>query len=235
MMKRAVAAVALILVTSLTAVAQEDEKRIGRPDFPGILQVEWGLNIPTGDKLPVKTFGTRTTNFYYLYGKDTDSKFTVHPGIGVGLDRYQFDTDSLGRPITIVDLADSSSMVPIEDLAVRRSLFKTAYLDIPFEFRYNTKPMDPQRSLTFTLGFKAGIRMQGKSIVAYEEDSESHKMKGIHPFHLSRIRYGAYFRFGGGGFHAFASYMISPLFNEGEGHLDRNNYMLSTGISWDLF
>ena len=215
---------------------QDGEERKGRPDVPGILQIDYGLSFSANEEVPFKGFGTSAFNVYYLQDMRLgQSKFSFHPGIGVGFDRYRFDLDSLNRHITIVDAIDSSYYVGIQNLNVKKSLFKAAYLDIPVEFRFNTNPDDVSRSFTVALGAKIGFLLSGTSKVVYNVDTETHKIKEKHPFSLTRFRYGAYLRVGGGGFNVFLSYMITPLYKPGEGHLGLDPNMMSAGISMNVF
>ncbi|HET9053293.1 MAG TPA: hypothetical protein VFM90_03920, partial [Cyclobacteriaceae bacterium] len=85
----------LLLVTlGSTAVAQDTDatQKKGRPNIPGTFQVDVGFNLPA-QKAGFNTnfFGSSTVNLYYFYDKRLgSSKFSVHTGLGLGLERYKF-------------------------------------------------------------------------------------------------------------------------------------------------
>ena len=110
-----------------------------------------------------------------------------------------------------------------------------SYLDIPLEFRYNSNPSDITRSFNIAIGGKVGFLLQGKTKYKYKIDTETHKIKEQHPFALTRFRYGAYLRVGGGGINFFLNYMITPVFNEDDAPGGQNANTLTTGISINLF
>ncbi len=220
----------------LSAVAQDNEEKKGRPDIPGILQMDWGFNIPNSDNFPTRTFNSRAINIHYFQSFQLgESKISFHPGIGIGIDKFRLDFDSLNREQTIFHAPDSAYFSPLENLDIIKSDFIVNYLEVPVEFRYNTNPRDVSRSFTVAVGAKVGLLLKGKTKYSYNVDTEVHKIKEQHPFHLTRIRYGAYLRVGGGGFNVFVNYMISPIFVEGEGPTDENINVVTTGLSINLF
>src|SRR5688500_14597346 len=88
------ASVALLLLLGYGAVAQSTEtpKKSGRPDIPGTFVLELGLNRLTErpNKLKYGFWGSRTLNVYYQYDmRIAKSKFSFHPGIGFGMERFK--------------------------------------------------------------------------------------------------------------------------------------------------
>lgn len=249
MMKRIVATVVIGLV-SLSVLAGEVpqikaekgpmqiRKRQARPDVPGTLLIELGWNLLQNNNpgLDTKAFGSRTLNFYYLYDiQIANSSFFFMPGIGVGLDRYKFDSD-----VTLINTLDvnGENMVAIDTLGfgdVKKSMLVANYLDIPIEFRFYANPNDTKRSFKLGVGFKAGILMSSHTKVKYKEDGNNIKAKVKNDFGLNRFRYGVVGRIGVGGFNVFYYQSLSPLFESGKGPLQTDANNITVGLSFTGF
>ncbi|MEO1049637.1 MAG: outer membrane beta-barrel protein [Bacteroidota bacterium] len=216
-------------------------KSFARPDIPGTLLIDFGFNFLTNsiDTLDLfSAIGSRTINFYYQYdiplGK---SKFSFHPGFGLGLDRYKFERDetvigsnnsSGDRVVDIVSLGD---VLPDNTTKVNKSMLVTNYLDIPIEFRFHTDQDDPKRSFRIAVGGRVGILFDSKTKIKYRADDNNNKLKDKNDFNVSRFRYGVYGRIGVGSFNFFSYYNLSTLFQEGQGPIDANPSGITVGIS----
>lgn len=208
----------LLITLSTAAFAQGDvTPKKGRPNIPGTFQVDFGYNTPT-EKAGFNTglMGSTSVNLYYFYdmrlGK---SKFSVHPGIGFGLDRYKFNNNkTLGYNAS----QDTVFMVDVTLPNLRKTKLITNYIDIPLEVRFSSRPDDPNRSFKMSLGFKVGLLYESFTKIKYSEDGERKKIKDKQNFNLLPVRYGPYFRIGGGNFSVYGYYNITPLFkNHGFG------------------
>jgi hypothetical protein len=209
----------LLITLGGAAFAQstpELTQKKGRPNIPGTFQVDFGFNMPTEKGgFNTKFFGSTTVNFYYIYDKRLGkSKFSVHPGIGFGLERYKFsDEKTLGFSTD----GDSVSMVSSTLPNPKKSKLITNYIDIPLEFRFSTNPEDPNRSFKVSLGFKFGVLYESFTRQKYSEDGESKKLENKQNFNLYPIRYGPYLRIGAGNISVYGYYSFSPLFRPGIG------------------
>lgn len=234
----------LLITLSGAAVAQDvvtPKPKKGRPNIPGTFQLDLGFNFPS-EKGGFNTsfFGSSTVNLYYFYdmrlGK---SKFSIHPGIGLGLERYKFNN---AKTLGYNDARDTVFMVSPDLPNLRKSKLITNYVDIPFEVRFSSRPDDPNRSFKISLGFKVGVLYESFTKIKYSEDGETKKIKDKQNFNLFPIRYGPYFRIGGGNFSVYASYTVSPLFKNrgfGElrsgGNISENINNFTVGISLAAF
>jgi hypothetical protein len=229
----------LILITlGSIAVAQgntEVPKKKGRPNIPGTFQVDFGLNLPS-EKAGFNTsfMGSTTINVYYFYDKRIGkSKFSIHPGIGLGLERYKFNND---KTLGYNDGRDTVSMVPSMLPNLRKTKLITNYVDIPVEVRFSTRPDDPNRSFKVSLGFKFGILYDSFTKQKYSEEGETKKIKDKQNFNLFPFRYGPYLRVGGGNISVYAQYSISPVFRPGIGPGGRENINnFTVGVSLAAF
>ncbi len=211
------------------------EKKKGRPNIPGTFQIDFGYNLPT-EKGNFNTSPMRSTtvNFYYFHDmRIGKSKFTFHPGVGFGLDRYGFNNNrTLAYPAT----GDNVEMANIPFGGVKKSKLITNYIDVPLELRFNTNPEDPNRSFKVSLGVKFGVLYDSFTKIKYRDDSETKKLINKQNYNLNPIRYGAIFRVGAGNISAFGYYNLSPLFKKGKGpslNEDINN--ITVGVSLATF
>lgn len=225
-------------VTFAQTTSTTAERKKGRPNIPGTFQIDFGYNLPIdhGD------FGTRpmrstTVNFYYYHDmRIGKSKFSFHPGVGVGLDRYGF---SKYRTLAYAATGDHVELItpnPTTMPGVKKSKLITNYIDIPLELRYSTNPENPNRSFKVSLGVKVGILYNSFTKIKYSQDSENKKLKNYQDFNLSQFRYGALLRVGAGNISAFGYYNLSPLFKKGKGpSLDEDINNITVGISVAAF
>ncbi len=217
----------LFTALSIAAIGQVDtkptEKKKGRPNIPGTFAIDLGLNFPTEEKsFNTNPFGSRTLNIYYYYDYQIgNSNFSVHPGIGFGLERYKFNNDKTLGYVTGAN-TDSLSMVLVSAVlptasSLKKSSLITNYIDVPLEVRFSSNPDDPGRSFKISLGFKFGVLYDSFTKIKYREDGETKKLKDKQNYELNPIRYGALFRVGAGNFSVYANYTLSPLFKDGKG------------------
>lgn len=202
------------------------EKRRGRPDIPGTFSIDLGLNFPTGDSAAFNTgaIGSRTLNIYYQLDKRIgQTKFSVHPGVGFGFERYKFTNNrTLGYVAGPNGPFDELQMIEIISAypnisGIKKSQLITNYLDAMVEVRFSTNPNDPARSFKVSAGFKAGVLIDSFTKLKLNEDGETKKFKNKQDFNLNPFRYGATLRIGAGNFGVFGYYSLTPIFSDKEG------------------
>lgn len=227
----------LLLAFGSVAIAQDDSgvtKKKGRPNLPGTFQIDLGFNMPSEKGgFNTNVFGSSTVNIYYFHdirlGK---SKFSLHPGIGLGLERYKFNN---GKTLTNSEGFDSAYMDFSQYPNLRKSKFITNYVDVPFEVRFSTRPDDPNRSFKISLGFKFGVLYDAYTKQKYSEDGEKKKVKDKQNFNALPIRYGPYLRIGGGNVSVYAYYSLSPIFRPDVGPSGRDINNFTIGLSLAAF
>lgn len=198
----------------------KEKVRKGRPDIPGTFLIDIGLNFPSSNEIGFNTglWGSRTLNLYYQHDMQiAESKFSVHPGIGFGLERYKFNNEK-----TLAYIAGPTS--PFDTLRMvqgpigtKKSQLMANYFDANFEVRFSTKPNDPARSFKAALGFKAGTLMDSFTKLKYKEDGETKKFKDKQNFNLTSLRYGLTARVSVGNIGLFGYYSLTPIFKDGKG------------------
>ncbi len=202
------------------------------PNLPGTLLMDFGFNFLTGapDNMGLRFFKSKGVSLSYLYDMPIgESKFSFHPGVGVGFESYAFDQNvTVQYPLG----ADSATVVALdanEYQNVIKSKLITHYVDVPLEFRFYTK--ENQRGLMVALGGKVGYLFSSYTKIKYEAQGERRTEKLRQDFNLNRLRYGATARLGFRGIHLHGQYIFSDLF-QAEGP-QGNNWRV--GLSIALF
>jgi len=190
------------------------------PDVPGAITIDLAnnslLNAP--DSMKLDWFGSWTVNIYYQYDFPVgSSKFSFHPGLGVGLEKYEFkyDVTLTLSPTDILTLITPLADVVPSASTYRKSTFSASYFDFPMEFRYYAKPNN--KGLTFAAGGKIGFRFDSSTKIKYEEKGQTKKVKNKQNFNLNSPRFGVYGRFGTGAFSLYYYYSLSEMFRTNQG------------------
>ena len=203
------------------------------PDLPGTLTVDFGFNFLQNapDNLNLRFWKSKGVGLYYLYDMPIgESKFSFHPGLGVGFESYAFSNNVT---IGYTPGADSASIVDLDGAiyeTVDKSKLVTHYVDVPLEFRFYTK--ENYRGFMVGVGAKVGYLFSSYTKIKYETEGETRTSKLRQDFNLNRLRYGVSARLGFRGFNLHGQYMLSNLFKSAGGP-EVNNYKV--GLSIALF
>ncbi|MCW5911510.1 MAG: outer membrane beta-barrel protein [Cyclobacteriaceae bacterium] len=240
-----------VLLASAAFAQYETVTKAKRPSIPGTFLVDLGVNraLNAGDTWKQGLWGSRTVNVYYQYPvRFGRSKFSFNPGVGLSMERWKFtngamliDTVELvsfpnGAPAgTQVEQYNLLSPARVYGQLANKSMLVTNYLEMPLEFRFDTKPEDIARSFNVAIGGRVGLRLNSFSKVKYKDDGETVKIKEKRSFGLNDFRYGVYTRVGIGGFSWFAFYNLSEMFEKGKGPQGLGINTLTLGISVNGF
>lgn len=249
MIKKLAAFFISVLVLGTSAQAQDassptkggsSSKTHTMPNIPGSFLLELGLNeaLNRPDKFNIGFWGSRALNIYYQYDmRILKSKFSFHPGIGFGLERYKF-TNNL---VPFFDQNHNLSMdLPLGITGVKKAQLITNYLDIPLELRFSTNPEDPTRSFKISIGGRVGYLFESHTKLKYTDNGDRVKLKNKEALNLNPFRYGIYMKVGGGNFSIFGYYNLSPVFKSGLGPVpqgtsitpkDMNNFTVGISLS----
>lgn len=219
----------------------QDKARTSRPDIPGSFIVDFGFNqmINAPADFQYTFFGSHTVNLYYQYPiRFGRSHYSFNPGIGVSLERFRFKSRGL-----LYDSIESGSQIEHYDVIKASLLYTSArktmlignYLEIPLEFRFDTKPEDIARSFNFALGGRVGYLIDSQQKIKYKENAQVKKVKDKQDFGLTKFRYGVYARVGIGGFNVFGFYNLTPLFQTDKGPDKTTANSMTIGISLNGF
>ena len=232
----------LIFLVSVSVTAQETtpipKKGTIRPDIPGTFSIEIGINQsfnkPDTAVFGLGLWGSRAFNLYYQLDKRIGkSKFSFHPGIGFGLERYKFKKAVTLIPGTGVD--EGNTVFTESTPRTKKTMVITNYLEIPLELRFSANPDDPTRSFKVSFGAKAGYLFDAHTKVKYRVDGQNKILKSKQNFNFTDLRYSAFLKFGIGNFQLFGQYNLVPLFKDLKGPLQTDMSMATFGISLSSF
>jgi hypothetical protein len=152
----------------------------------------------------------------------------VNLGTGIGLTWYHYN---LRGSYTLQPNMDYS--FPVADsINYSRNRLNVAYVNIPLFLEFNTNNEDASRSFHIGGGVQAGYNVfKNKVKQKYELDGRTYKRKikddyNVNPFKIDLIG-----RIGYGKFSIFATYSLTPLFEENKGP---RLYPWTAGISLDF-
>lgn len=224
----------------------------GRPDIPGTFMVEFGFNRLTRPPQDLKYgfWGSRTLNLYYHYDQRIgQSKFSVHPGVGFGLERFKPLSFNQTFPDTVIRLRGAtlirqpggntvlvnSGRLLFNDTtrAASKSMFIINYIDLPVELRFTANPNDPAKSFKASLGGRVGVLLNAHTKLKYTEDGEKKQLKNRQDFNLSEVRYSAFARIGVGNAYLTFYYNFNDLFkaNRGPGGTPTSSYTITLSLA----
>ncbi len=213
-MRKLAVAIIGVLFLSFNSAAQ-------RPDLPGHLIIDWGLNswatVPVTAEM--NTWQSKTVNIAYYYDFAIGSKgFTFTPGFGLGLERYAFDNQTTLTSTTTGGVR-AISVTPLNTIYTTATSFGKSklglgYIDIPVEFRYYTSGNDYGRGFRVALGGKVGLLYSSFTKVKLEDAlADNRTVKDRQDLGINRVRYGIQGRVGFGGFSLFGYYELSKKFD----------------------
>jgi hypothetical protein len=251
-MKKILSSVVFLLVVISGFAQDETVKKTPKPSIPGTFMIDLGLNqaINKPDTWKQGGWGSRTVNLYYQYGiRFGRSKFSFNPGIGISMERWKFkDNATLIDTIELVSYPNGAaspdqveqynllSPLRIYPQLAEKSQLIANYVEIPLEFRFDTKPEDISRSINIAIGGRVGLLFDSKTKVKYKDaEGDIVKVKNKQTYGLQNFRYGVYTRFGIGGFNLFTFYNLSDVFQKGKGPLGQDFNSITFGISVNGF
>lgn len=217
----------LLLGSATLGFAQDSAARRSmkpRVDVTGgdHLLVQFGYTWWQGKPDSLNTGGfSRTFNAYLMFSFPfkTNPHLSVALGPGIATDHIFFEK-------TRVNIAEPTSTLVFENRSdtdyFKKYKLATAYLELPVELRYSSKPFDNKHSIKVALGAKIATILSawtkgdelsnknGSTIKDY-----TMKEKSTRFFNTTRLSVMG--RIGYGPFSLFTSYAITPLLKEGAG------------------
>jgi Outer membrane protein beta-barrel domain len=219
---------ALVLICSVTAVRAQEKKPEKKYDFSTrsgdhlMLQVSsdhW-MNVPDSISNRIKGL-SRGLNLYFMLDKPFkgNPKMSVAFGLGVSTSNIFFKK-------TNVDIKSTGTRLPFSNLDTLNHFKKfklaTAFLEIPIELRFSSRPLENNKSLKFAIGAKVGtlLKAQTKGKTLQDRNDRtlnSYTQKESNKRFFNSTRLSATARIGFGMYSLFASYQINNLLKDGAG------------------
>lgn len=204
---------ALLSLLVLTTFGQDEKKR---PDLPGDLMVDVGMNVwstmPGG--LERRNWSSKSLGFYYTQRKILSSKLSFNYGLG-----FTFEKMHLGDSSTLIsNYTDATDTLSVAVVPNPRNFSKNrlaiTYIDIPVEFRFHPFGTEEGEGLFIGAGGIVGLRVKAYTKWKYGNRGETVKQKTTGKFNLNSFRYGYQIRAGWKGVHIFYKRYVSSVFND---------------------
>lgn len=224
----------LIYVLVLTSfhVLQGQEATLNRPDFPGELMIDVGLNYwnSTPEELTQSGWSSKSVGIYYSKRKHFASHLVLNYGLGIGLEKID-----LGESNTLFSQNDEVTIddfpFDIADSPISKNRLAITYIDLPIDFRFYPKGTEEGEGLFVGVGGIVGLRMSSQVKWKYPEDGEDVVLKTKGAYDLNPIRYGYQIRAGFRGIHFFVKHYLSETFNGAIDNEGTNPQMTTVGIN----
>lgn len=164
---------------------------------------------------------SRGFNAYVMFDKQfkTAPKYSIAIGVGISSSNISFKNMN-------IDLKANGTILPFTAVDSTNHFKKykiaTSYLEIPLEFRYMSKPMEPNKSFKAALGFKAGVLVnahtKGKNLVDKNNNAVNNYIeKENSKQFINGTRFTGTARVGYGIISVFGTYQLNGLLKEGAG------------------
>ena len=210
----------LLVLISSASIAQNKLKLPNRAADHFMIQLNsdnW-LGAPDSISSHIKGL-SRGANFYFMLDKPFKGTPKLSVGLGIGV-----STSNMFFKRMDVDIISSAATLPFNNLDsaghFKKYKLSTAYLEIPLELRFMSKPGNPNKSVKVAIGVKGGTLLKaqtkGKDLRNAAGDlvrSYTEKQSSKSFFNSTRISGTA--RFGYGIFSLNAAYSFTNLFKDG--------------------
>ena len=230
-MRLLIAALALLYSSSLYS------QSASTPDLPGALRIQIGFNflIDNPDSMDTGFWGSKAFNAQYLYSvRLGKSAFSLHPGFGIGTDKFSFDNN-----VTLVRNLDGKvSLEPLEILEfgdVKKTKLATTYLEVPLELRFHFNKDNFKKTFKLAVGGKVGMLISSHTKVNFEQLGENQKLKTKDNFELNRFRYGVQGSLGYAGISVYYYYGLNDMFEKGRGPEATQAFQTQVGLAISVF
>ncbi len=177
-----------------------------------VLSNTW-LNTPPDMKMMPVSVGAEAYYMSPVIGKN--SSLSIALGVGIGVNNFHNNC----IPYDSLDVT-YFKQIPGEFEYIKNKI-TTAYVDIPLEIRFRTKPDLKKRNFKVAIGGKIGYMIS--NYIKYKgEDfrAGSNKMVKFKEYNLDNLlqyRYGTFLRLGYGKINLIVNYTLSSLFEKDKG------------------
>jgi len=164
---------------------------------------------------------SRGFSAYFMLDKPFRSspKYSIGIGLGVSTSNIFFKRES-------IDLKTSSPLLPFTAVDSTNHFKKyklaTGFLEIPLEFRYTSRPLEPNKSFKAALGLKAGTlvsaHIKGKTLQDKNNNTiTGYTLKENSKRLINGTRFTATGRIGYGVISLFGTYQLNNILKDGAG------------------
>ena len=162
----------------------------------------------------------RSANVYLMLNRPfrSNDKLAIGIGVGIGTSNMYFEK-------TNIDIAGTTSTLAFINADsinhFKKYKLSTAYLEVPLELRFSSRPDAPNKSIKAALGIKAGTLLnahtKGKTLQNSADATINNNLvsKVGSKTYFNTTRIAATARVGYGIFSFFGTYGLTPVFKDG--------------------
>ena len=207
------------------------------PDLPGELKIQIGSNflIDNPDSMDTGFWGSKAFNAHYLYSvRFGESAISLHPGFGIGTDKFSFDNN-----VTLTREPDGSIAItplnPVEFGSVEKTKLAVTYLEVPLELRFHFNKDNFKKSIKLMVGGKIGLRLSSHTKVKFDSQGQTQIQKLKDSYELNDFRFGLQGGLGIAGISVYYYYALNELFKGGNGPEGTDTFQTQVGIAISVF
>jgi hypothetical protein len=221
---RKISVIVLVLMTSLTAFSQstketKNKEIVSRAGDHLMLQLSSDHWIGAPDSVSSHIKGlSRGLNVYFMLNKPfkADPRFSLAFGLGVGTSNIYFKKMN-------VQIASTNPILPFTavDTSNHFKKFKlsTAFLEVPLEVRFTSKPATPNKAVKVALGLKVGLMLNAHTKGKVLQNGSGTTLnnyieKASTKSYFNTTRLAATARIGYGNFTLFGAYNFNSMFKD---------------------
>lgn len=175
---------------------------------------------------------SRGFNAFLMFDKPFRTAPKLSLGIGLGI-----STSNIFFKRMDIDLKAGGAVLPFEALDstdhFKKYKLATGFLELPLEFRYTSKPLNPNKSFKAAIGLKVGTivnaHTKGKTLQDKNNNTvNSYTLKELDRRLINGTRFMGTARFGYGIISVFGSYQLNTLLKDGAG---ANMHLYQVGLT----
>lgn len=150
-------------------------------------------------------------NLWEKYMPIWEEKIGLVTGVGIKYNNYD-----LVKDVIVVNQMDSTFAVTDPNRSINKNKFKTSAIHVPLMLETNLGK-DAKHSFHLAAGGTVTYIVNSRTKQKYKEDGKSFKKKDKNDFNVNPFQFAATARVGYGDFTLYATYNLTPLFENNKG------------------
>jgi hypothetical protein len=227
------------LAIQLTAFSQTNDKKkydlTGRANDHFMFQFTYDNWTGTPDSIKDYMSGFhRGANVYFMLDKPFrgNQKLSIGFGVGVGTSNIYFKN----MRVDVLSINPKLSFTPTDTIKSKKYKLNTAFLELPLELRFSSKPDKPNQSVKAAIGMKVGTLLsvhtkQKDKLLSTGQTIEEGIWKEKSKKYFNSTRLTATARVCYGIFGIYGSYSLTPMFKSGVASQDTRLLQIGLSIS----
>lgn len=197
-----------------------------------LLNADGGTSLPEGDRwLDLDEARSLTWSINFAEARLPIYKNYVGIGTGLGI---TYRSLGLNDNVTVLSNSDSTYAVDVPDslYTFDRNKLRATYIRVPVLFDFNTDTIPSKNRFHISVGAIAGVRIGSITKQIYDFEGQKYTDRVKDDFNLSPLTLDATARVGYRGVNLWATYSLTPLFENGKGP---EVYPITVGLSFSIF